>query len=147
VHIRGVTTRKAPKNGELRIVTISGEVVADLRRLRAEQAEGLLRLGVRQNSATEVCRRGADGEMPTPRALSAAFERLAKRAAMPACNFHVLRHTHASELLRLGVPVHAVASRLGHRDGGALLLKTYAHTTDAVARDAADRLGSLFGKL
>jgi integrase len=55
--------------------------------------------------------------------------------------------THASELLRLGVPVHAVAERLGHRDGGALLLKTYAHVTDAVARDAADRLDSLFGKL
>jgi integrase len=90
---------------------------------------------------------GADGEVPTPRAVSAGFERLARQAGMPACNFHVVRHTHASELLRLGVPVHAVAERLGHRDGAALLLKTYAHVTDAVARDAADRLGSLFGKL
>lgn len=147
VHIRGVTSRKAPKNGEARVVTIPPEVVAELRRLKAEQAEGLLRLGVRQDSTTEVCRRGADGVIPTPRALSAAFERLAKRAGMPACNFHVTRHTHASELLRLGVPVHAVAKRLGHQDGGALLLKVYAHVTDAVARDAAARLGSLFGKL
>jgi len=128
------------------LVTIPPEVVAELRRLKAEQAEGLLRLGVGQDSATEVCRRGADGTMPSPRALSAAFERLARDAGMPACTFHTLRHSHASELLRLGVPVHAVAKRLGHRDGGALLLKTYAHVTDAVARDAADRIGSLFGK-
>ena len=90
---------------------------------------------------------GADGAIPTPRALSAAFERVAKRAGMPACNFYVMRHSHASDLLRLGVPVHAVAERLGHRDGGALLLKTYAHVTDAVARDAAARIGGLFGKL
>jgi hypothetical protein len=33
------------------------------------------------------------------------------------------------------------------QDGGALLLKTYAHVTDAVARNAALRLGDLFAKL
>jgi integrase len=112
VHMHGVTTRKAPKNGEARSITIPPEVVAELRGIKAGQAEQMLRLGVRQNASTEACRRGADCEMPTPRALSAAFERLAKRAGMPACNFHVMRHTHASELLRLGVPVHAVAKRL-----------------------------------
>ena len=87
------------------------------------------------------------GVIATLRALSAAFGRLAKRAGMPARNFHVTRHSHASELLRLGVTVPAVAERLGHRGGGALLLKTYARTTDAVARNAAQRLGNLFGKL
>jgi integrase len=147
VHIKGETTRKTPKSGQTRIVTIPPEVVADLRTLKAEQAEALLRLGVRQDNSTEACRRGADGYMRTPRALSSAFTTLAKHAGMPACNFHVMRHSHASELLRLGAPVHAVAARLGHRDGGALLLKTYAHVTDAVARDAAARLGSLFAKL
>jgi integrase len=146
LHVHGEMTRKAPKSGVARIVTAPAEAVAELRRLKTEQAEALLRLGVRQDGSTEVCRRGANGTMPTPRALSAAFERLARQAGMPACNFHVLRHTHASELLRLGAPVHAVADRLGHRDGGALLLKTYAHVTDAVARDAAARLGSLFGR-
>jgi integrase len=147
VHIRGETTRKAPKNGEARTVTLPAEALSELRRIKTVQAEQLLRLGARQTSDTEVCRRGADGAMPTPRALSAAFERLAKMAGMPACNFHVTRHSHASELLRLGVPVHAVAERLGHRDGGALLLRTYAHVTGAMARDAADRIGGMFGKL
>jgi integrase len=147
VHIRGETTRKAPKNGGARTVTLPAGALTEFRRIKTEQAEQLLRLGARQTGETEVCRRGLDGAMPTPRALSGAFERLAKRAGMPACNFHVTRHSHASELLRLGVPVHAVAERLGHSDGGALLLKTYAHVTAAVARDAADRLGNLFTKL
>lgn len=38
-----------------------------------------------------------------------------------------------------GVPVNVAAARLGHSDGGMLLLKTYAHTTDAMARDADRR--------
>ncbi len=84
VHIRGETSRKAPKNGEMRTVTIPAEVVVELRRLRTEQAERLFVLGVRQSGETEVCRRGADGAMPTPRALSSAFERLAKKAGMPS---------------------------------------------------------------
>jgi hypothetical protein len=73
------------------------EVVADLRAIKAEQAEALFRLGVRQDGSTEVCRRGADGYMRTPRALSSAFTTLAKRAGMPACNFHVMCHSHASD--------------------------------------------------
>jgi hypothetical protein len=40
---------------------------------------------------------------------------------------HMLRHVYASTLLSDGVSVAAVASWLGHGDGGALLLRTYAH--------------------
>lgn len=144
VYIRGETTRKGPKNGKARTIAVPAEVMSELRRLRAAQAEGLLHLGVRQTGATEVCRRGADGAIRTPQSLSDAFALLAKRAGLGACNFHMLRHSHASELLRMGVPVHVAASRLGHQDGGALLLKVYAHTTDQAARDAADRIRGLF---
>lgn len=41
--------------------------------------------------------------------------------------YHMLRHVYASTLLSDGVSVAAVASWLGHGDGGALLLRTYAH--------------------
>jgi integrase len=147
VHIRGETTRKAPKNGQARTVTVPAGVMAELRRIKVEQAEALLRLGVRQDGSTEVCRRGADGAIRSPYSLSDAFVAFVKRAGMPACNFHTLRHSHASELLRMGVPVHVAADRLGHKDGGALLLKVYAHATDTAAREAADRISGLFSKL
>lgn len=147
VHIRGVTTRKAPKNGQSRTITLPAEVMAELRRIKREQAEELLRLGVRQAGSTEVCLRGADGAIRSPYSLSDAFVALVKRAGLPACNFHTLRHSHASELLRMGVPVHVAAARLGHKDGGALLLKVYAHSTDKAAREAADRISGMFSKL
>ena len=37
-------------------------------------------------------------------------------APLPRLVVHELRHTHATLLLRAGVPVHIVAKRLGHRD-------------------------------
>lgn len=146
VRLGGETSRKAPKNGEQRTVTLPPEAVAELRRLKREQAMQLLRLGVRQDAAIEVCRRGGDGRMMNPHTLTVAFARLAKRLGL-TCHFHDLRHAHASELLRQGVPVHVAAARLGHKDGGALLLRTYAHATDDAARDAANKVGGLLGKL
>jgi integrase len=147
VFIKGTTTRKTPKNGKTRVVTIPDAIVLELRRLKREQAEQLLHLGIRQTSLTEVCLRGADGTIRSPYSLSDAFAALVKRTGLPACNFHSTRHTHASELLRAGVPVNVAAVRLGHSDGGMLLLKTYAHTTDEMARDAARRIGAMFEKL
>lgn len=44
---------------------------------------------------------------------------------------HELRHSHATVLLRLGVPVHVVAKRLGHRDPS-VTLNVYA---DAIPDD------------
>ena len=130
VHVRGETSRKAPKNGEARTIILPVDAVTELRSIKVEQARELLRLGVRQDGSTEVCRRGADGAMRSPYSLSDAFVSLVKKAGLPACNFHTLRHSHASELLRVGVPVHVASARLGHKDGGALLLRTYAHVTE-----------------
>jgi integrase len=147
VRLAGSTSRKLPKNGKRRVVSLPENIIIELRRLKREQAEGLLRLGVRQDGATEVCRRGGDGAMRTPLSVTSAFGRLAKRIGLPAATFHGLRHAHASELLRAGVPVHIAADRLGHSDGGMLLLKTYAHVTPDAARDAAKRIGSMFDNL
>jgi integrase len=39
---------------------------------------------------------------------------------------HGLRHTHATQLLRNGVPVHIVSARLGHAKPS-ITLDTYCH--------------------
>lgn len=50
---------------------------------------------------------------------------------MPRLKLHELRHSHATVLLRDGVPVHVVAKRLGHRDPS-VTLNVYA---DAIPDD------------
>ena len=55
---------------------------------------------------------------------------------LPVIRLHDLRHLHATLLLKAGVPVHVVASRLGHSDP-AITLRVYAHVLDDQASQAA----------
>ena len=47
-------------------------------------------------------------------------------------------------LLEAGVPLHAVASRLGHKDA-MVTATTYAHVTEKQARAASDVFDELMG--
>jgi integrase len=86
VRLRGVTTRETPKNGKSRVVTIPDPIVAELRRIKRVQAEELLRVGVRQDGTTEVCRRGADGTIRSPLSVTNAFLRLVQAGRPARCD-------------------------------------------------------------
>jgi len=65
------------------------------------------------------------------------FRKLSKNAGLEPIRLHDLRHLHATELLRLGIPLHVVAHRLGHRD--AMVTATiYAHVTDEQIETASE---------
>ena len=66
-----------------------------------------------------------DGSPIYPTTPSALFERFRKKGNLPPLPFHGLRHTHATLLLRKGVPAYVVAKRLG--DTVQTVLDTYAH--------------------
>lgn len=52
-----------------------------------------------------------------------------KRAGIfPVISFHILRHTHASQLVQRGVPLPVIAAQLGHADTR-VCEKHYAHLT------------------
>lgn len=54
------------------------------------------------------------------------FHGACRRLGLPSFHaHHSWRHYFATETLNAGVPVDVVAAWLGHKDGGALLLKTY----------------------
>ena len=64
------------------------------------------------------------------------FRKLSERLGLRGIRLHDLRHLHATELLRLGEPLHVVANRLGHRD--AMVTATiYAHVSDQQAETAS----------
>jgi integrase len=54
------------------------------------------------------------GALVHPHVLSQSFERVARHAGLPRIRFHDLRHTHATLLLKAGVPLKVVSERLGH---------------------------------
>jgi integrase len=58
--------------------------------------------------------------------LTDAFRNEAQIALGRHANFHALRHTHITSLLRVGVPVHVVSARAGHSKSSTTL-DVYAH--------------------
>ena len=94
---------KAPKTDRTRAITLPAFAVAELRRLKRQQAEALLRLGVRQSGEALVCCR-EDGEPKQPRSLTHEFAHvIGKLKDLPYVRFHDLRHSHATQLLSDGV--------------------------------------------
>jgi integrase len=57
---------------------------------------------------------------------------------------HDLRHTHATILLRDGVPVKVVSERLGHASV-TITLQIYAHVMPGMQAAAAARFAALIG--
>lgn len=45
---------------------------------------------------------------------------------------HIFRHTHASKLAELGVPIELISKRLGHKDS-AITRQIYLHVTKKTA--------------
>lgn len=73
--------------------------------------------------------------------VKSGFRRAREAAGMPDVNFHDLRHSCATILLQLGVPLHVVREILGHSS-----IKTterYAHVMVEPQRSALEKLGAL----
>jgi integrase len=128
---------KPPKSGKARVVTLPAYAVEELRRLRLEQAQELLRLGVRLAGQTLLCAR-ADGSPMPPRSLTHEFEKVGS-----GVRFHDLRHTHATQLLLAGVHPRIVQERLGHSTV-TLTLDLYSHVLPSMQEDAAAKLDTAF---
>jgi integrase len=87
-----------------------------------------------------------DGTMLHPHTLSQAFERLAVRSGQPVIRFHDLRHTHATLLLKSGVPLKVVSERLGHATP-AFTMAVYQHVLPGMQAEAANVFASLIAPL
>jgi integrase len=121
IHIRQAATVVAyelriddvkTSNGR-RTIDIDGDVVRALQAWRRKHAEERLLLGGAYDDHDLVFAR-PDGTPTHPELLSRTFERLIARSGLPTIRLHDLRHTHASLLLKAGVPIKVVSERLGH---------------------------------
>lgn len=127
-----------------RTLTLGPDLVAILRAHRTRQTERRLAAGpVWQDDGLAFTE--DDGSLIHPNRASTQFTKAADAAGLPPVGIHGCRHTHATMLLRAGVPVPAVAQRLGH-ENAAITLSVYSHflpADDSMAADATSR--ALFG--
>ena len=130
-----LTSTKGGTNGK-RTVKVDTDTMELLKGHRKRQIQERMAIGEAWTDTGYVFVRedGLPIDVQTPTHL---FRKLSKQAGLEPIRLHDLRHLHATELLRLGVPLHVVAHRLGHRD--AMVTATiYAHVTDEQIETASE---------
>lgn len=98
------------KNWELRRVPLIPDARALFERMRTERADEPL-----------------DAKVFAVRECQKAIDRACKKVAADRITHHDLRHLFATRCIESGVDIPTVSRWLGHKDGGALAMKTYGH--------------------
>ena len=126
-NLDGTGTLKAPKNDQERVVVLPPPAREALKDVPA-------RLDASWLFVTKRGRRFSKSSLYyywNP--VRAAFGR-------PGMDYYELRHFCATHLLELGVSHADVAVQLGHTDGGALVMSTYGHPSEDLARERLKRV-------
>lgn len=83
---------------------------------------------------------GRKGPLMPCRDPSKSLETCCKLAGAPRITNHDLRHLFITRCIESGVDVKTVAEWVGHQDGGALILKTYAHLRNEHSQKMAEKV-------
>jgi integrase len=137
--MNGSTRLKETKSGRARTVALPATVVEELKAWRTQQAQELLRLGIRPDGNTFVCTQ-ADGPMQ-PTYITHEWVKLINGTGLPRIRFHDLRHAHATHLLASGVHPKVASERLGHSKVG-ITLDLYSHVMPGMQEDAVAKVGA-----
>lgn len=102
-------------NNGRRTIDLEPKTVAVLRTWKKRQIEERMLANLRPTADFILAH--PDGSVINPDYLSQVFDRHLAKSALPTIRLHDLRHTHASILLKEGVPLKVVSERLGHFSG------------------------------
>jgi len=107
--VRGDATT-GTKNWEVRRVPLIPDARALFRRMRSERSDEAL-----------------DTKVFRVKECQKALDRACKKVGIDRLTHHDLRHLFATRCIESGVDIPTVSRWLGHKDGGALAMKTYGH--------------------
>ena len=113
----------ATKNGEVRRAPMIPEMKVLLERLRDENPD-------RKPTDAVMSRKQFRGSVKT----------VCAKLGVPYFNHHDMRHLFITRCMEIGVNVSAIAKWVGHKDGGALILKRYSHVRPLHAAEMADKV-------
>src|SRR5699024_8366179 len=112
-------------NNARRVIDVDEETINYLISRKKIVSENKLKMGKDYNDMDLIiCR--ATGDPVDVRNVNRRFDKFVERSKLPKIRFHDMRHTHATLMLKMGVPVKVVSERLGHGTIE-LTLNTYTH--------------------
>lgn len=145
-YIGGALSIQTPKTeGSRRAIALTSLGVDALRAHRKRQAEERLAIGPDWEDGDLVFCTPIGGPIDGRTLLRSDFYPLLARAGVPRVRFHDLRHSAATFLVSLGVPMAVVAQILGH-SSIRVTGDTYSHVSVAMQRQAMNDLDALLRK-
>ena len=131
---------KEPKTkAGIRTLDVPQPLMAKLKHHQTRCAERRLSMG-RAYTVSDYIIVHPDGKPIYPEYLTQMLTKLQKKAGLPKCRFHDLRHLCASIMLLQNVNVKVAQERLGHKDI-ATTMNIYSHVLPSAAREASDKIG------
>ena len=130
---------KTTKGGRSRMISPPAIAFSYLRQERQRQAEARLKAGRAWNNPDNlVFTDDLGGHIPFS-TFYKRFKRLAADIGRPDARPHDLRHSAATVALASGADIKSVQDLLGHASAS-FTLNTYAHSTEEMKKDTADRV-------
>lgn len=138
----GKVKTKAPKSAAgTRDITIGSNILAELRKARAQYNSNKLSMGAGfTDSGLVVCQ--PNGKPFRPESMTQKWERFVEKHGLKKIRFHDLRHSCTTMMIEAGVDMKTVQTRIGHANI-TTTMNTYAHCTPAMDQSAADKLDNI----
>lgn len=124
-----------------RIVSLTDDCVAELKRLKARQAEDKLSAGVDKYPKDDYVFCWQDGRPLRPDYVYRNLKKLLTENGFPASRFHDLRHSFATIMLEQGVDLETVSTMLGH-NSISITGDIYSHVRQEIQATAAEKINN-----
>ncbi len=129
-----------------RVIDIDDTTVDKLITHKKVISANKLKCGKDYNSKLDlvICR--ADGNPVDVRNVNRRFDKFVERSKVNRIRFHDMRHTHATLMLKMGIPVKVVSERLGHSKIE-MTLNTYTHLLPSMQMEAVQMFNENMEKM
>lgn len=128
-----------------RVIDIDETTIEFLLKRKKVVSENKLKMGEDYTGLDLIiCR--ATGDPVDVRNVNRRFDKFVERSKLPKIRFHDMRHTHATLMLKMGVPVKVVSERLGH-GSIEMTLNTYTHLLPSMQLEAVQTFNKNMEKI
>ena len=127
------------KNSKARLITVAPSVMTVLKRQKSKQAQMQLLAGAIWKNKDNLVFTNEQGRHLTHVTVYKNFKKIVCELGLEKTRFHDLRHSYAVAAIENGDDIKTVQNNLGHATA-AFTLNIYAHTTQKMRQESADRM-------
>ena len=137
----GVFEKRTKNEASHRVIKVPGRMMDLLYEYKAWQDDEKTKMGDKWHETGKIFTQ-ANGKPMHPSSITAWTKKFREANSLPEFTPHALRHTSATLLIMSGVPVRAVAARLGHANQ-TTTMTVYSHAIQTVDALASDIIGDI----